>query len=72
MSEYKDKRKNVYIVTAVSTRSGQIELIESYSNKKRAEERFQTVHNSFVKKHEGTKYQDYFRVELTHTKLTRR
>ena len=71
MSTFKDKRKNVYTVIVTNTRTGGIELIETYSNKKHAEARFAQIEQSFVKRHLGTRYEGFFHASFEHTKLTR-
>lgn len=71
MSTFKDKRKNVYTVIVTNARTGGIELIETYSNKKHAEDRFARVEQSFVRRHLGTPHEGFFHATLEHTKLTR-
>ena len=68
MSEWKDKRKNIYTITIVHRANGFIAHIETHSNKKRAEERLGRLTELWTKR-ESTK--DY-EVELHTTKLERK
>ena len=68
MSEWKDKRKNIYTITIVHKHNGFIAHIETHSNKKKAEERLDRLSRLWVINRDKREYE----VELHTTKLQRK
>ena len=68
MSEWKDKRKNIYTITVVHKSHGYVAHIETHSNKKKAVERLHRLSQLWVLQRDQREYQ----VEMHHTKLQRK
>lgn len=65
MSEWKDKRKNIYTITVVHKGQGHIYHVETHSNKKKAEARLARLRELWGDTND-------FEVELHTTKLERK
>lgn len=72
MSQWKDKRKNIYTVTVVNRRHGYIAHIETHSNKKKADARLARLLQLYVIQKEGGSDNATYEVELHTTKLQRK
>ena len=72
MSQWKDKRKNIYTVTVVNRRHGYISHIETHSNKKKADARLARLTALYVTQKEGLCDDGTYEVELHTTKLQRK
>ena len=68
MSEWKDKRKNIYTITIVHRGHGFIAHIETHSNKKKAEARLSRLSELWVLNRDKREYE----VEMHSTKLQRK
>lgn len=72
MSQWKDKRKNIYTVTVVNRRHGYISHIETHSNKKKADVRLARLSDLYVHQKKGLDDEHTYTVELYTTKLQRK
>ena len=72
MSQWKDKRKNIYTVTVVNRRHGYISHIETDSNKKKADARLARLSDLYVHQKKGLDDEHTYTVELYTTKLQRK
>lgn len=71
MATWKDTRKNIYTVT-VTTIHGRVAIIETHSNKKRAEERLHRLTSLYVTQKAGNDDAGHYRVDMHTTKLERK
>ena len=71
MSEWKDKRKNIYTITVV-TIHGRVAIIETHSNKKQADTRLERLTELYVTQKSGRDDAGHYRVAMHTTKLQRK
>ena len=71
MATWKDPRKNIYTVT-VTTIHGRVAIIETHSNKKLAEKRFERLTSLYVTQKSGNDDAGHYRVQMHSTKLERK
>ena len=71
MAEWKDRRKNIYTIT-VASRHGTVAIVETHSNRKKAEERFARLTQIYVTQNEGHDDYCHYCVQMHTTKLQRK
>ena len=69
--KWRDRRKNIYTIT-VATKFGRVAIVETHSNKKKAEERFARLTSIYVTQKQGNDDYNHYRVQMHTTKLQRK
>lgn len=69
--KWRDPRKNIYTIT-VANKHGTVAIVETHSNKKKAEERFARLTQIYVTQKEGHDDYRHYCVQFHTTKLQRR
>ena len=69
--KWRDSRKNIYTIT-VASKHGTVAIVETHSNKKKAEERFARLTSIYVTQKEGHDDYRHYCVQMHTTKLQRK
>lgn len=69
--KWRDPRKNIYTIT-VTNKWGNVAIVETHSNKKKAEGRFARLQSVYVTQKQCTDTADWYRVQMHTTKLQRK
>ena len=70
-TKWRDRRKNIYTIT-VATKHGSVAIVETHSNKKKAEGRFARLTSIYVTQKQGNDDYNHYRVQMHTTKLQRK
>jgi len=69
--KWRDPRKNIYTIT-VASKHGTVAIIETHSNKKKAEARFARLQSIYVTQKLGKDDYNHYCVQMHTTKLQRK
>ena len=69
--KWRDRRKNIYTIT-VTSKHGTVAIVETHSNKKKAEARFARLTSIYVTQKQGNDDYNHYCVQFHTTKLQRK